>query len=94
MKDFLRTVGEFLPKERVFTDELRRLAWGTDAGEYRLVPEVVILAQNEEEVSRVMETASRLGIPVTFRAAGTALSGQSISDSVLLVAGKDWDFRR
>ena len=94
MKDFLRTVGEFLPKERVFTDELRRLAWGTDAGEYRLVPKVVILAQNEEEVSRVMEAASRLGIPVTFRAAGTALSGQSISDSVLLVAGKDWDFRR
>jgi D-lactate dehydrogenase len=35
--------------------------------------------------------ADRYNIPVTFRAAGTSLSGQSISDSVLIIAGKGWD---
>ena len=29
-----------------YTDDLRRLAWGTDAGFYRLVPKKVILAEN------------------------------------------------
>ena len=28
---------------------------------------------------------------MTFRAAGTALSGQSVTDSVLVVAGKNWE---
>ena len=31
-KLFLGKIGEFLPAERVYTDDLRRLAWGTDAG--------------------------------------------------------------
>jgi D-lactate dehydrogenase len=29
-------------------------------------------------------------VPVTFRAAGTSLSGQAVSDSVLIVAGDNW----
>ena len=91
MKRFLSEVREFLPKDRIYTDSLRRFAWGTDAGFYRLVPQVVIRSASEEEVSRVLRVASVNGVPVTFRAAGTSLSGQSISDSVLLVAGKNWE---
>ena len=91
MKSFLSQVREFIPKDRIYTDSLRRFAWGTDAGFYRLVPQVVIRSASEEEVSRVLQAASAHGVPVTFRAAGTSLSGQSISDSVLLVAGKNWE---
>lgn len=89
--EFIRTVKGILPPERIYTDELRTLAWGTDASEYKLTPKAVIRAANEEEVSKVLTTANRMGIPVTFRAAGTSLSGQAISDSVLLVAGKHWE---
>ncbi len=74
-----------------YTDDLRRLAWGTDAGFYRLVPKKVILSENEEEVRSILSDSSKNKIPVTFRAAGTSLSGQSISDSILLVAGKNWE---
>ena len=91
MKRFLSEVREFLPKDRIYTDSLRRFAWGTDAGFYRLVPQVVIRSASEEEVSRVLQTASAHGVPVTFRAAGTSLSGQAVSDSVLMVAGKNWE---
>ena len=38
----------------------------------------------EEEIARILPIARRLGVPVTFRAAGTSLSGQAITDSVLL----------
>ena len=82
---------DFIPKDRIYTDELRRLCWGTDAGFYRMVPKIVLRAADEEEVSRILSVAYSLDVPVTFRAAGTSLSGQSISDSVLVVAGKNWE---
>ena len=88
---FLKDAGEFVPQERIYTDELRRLAWGTDAGFYRLIPQIVIRSKDEEEVSRLLKLADRYGLPVTFRAAGTSLSGQAISDSILIVAGKHWE---
>lgn len=88
---FLEEVGKFVPKNALYTDELRRFAWGTDAGFYRLVPKIVIRSSNEKEVSKILETASKFDVPVTFRAAGTSLSGQSVSDSVLIVAGKNWE---
>ena len=88
---FLKSVTEFVDSDRIYTDELRRIASGTDAGFYRLVPKIVIRAKDEQEVSRLLKVAATLNIPVTFRAAGTSLSGQSISDSVLIIAGKNWE---
>lgn len=88
------TAFSFIPSERVMTDELSTIAWGTDAGEYRLTPKMVIRAKDEAEVSKILSEATQKRIPVTFRAAGTALSGQSITDSVLLVAGKNWEQSR
>ncbi|MBL7969759.1 MAG: FAD-binding oxidoreductase [Prolixibacteraceae bacterium] len=76
--------------KRIFHDPLHTLAFGTDASFYRLIPKMVIKAKNEDEVSRILKECSKLDIPVTFRAAGTSLSGQAISDSVLLIAGDHW----
>jgi D-lactate dehydrogenase len=88
---FLTEISRFIPKKRIYTDELRRLAWGTDAGFYRLIPQIVVRSTNEQEISQLLTVANRLQVPVTFRAAGTSLSGQAISDSVLIVAGKNWE---
>ena len=94
MKDysgFLKELRTVLPDDRIYTDELRTLAWGTDASFYRLTPRVVLRAKDEAEVSLIVKTANRYGLPFTFRAAGTSLSGQSVSDSILIVAGKNWE---
>ena len=88
---FLQEARQFIPQERIYTDELRRLAWGTDAGFYRLIPQIVIRSEGEEEISRLLKLAGSHNLPVTFRAAGTSLSGQAISDSILIVAGKHWE---
>lgn len=90
-KSFLDEIGSFVDKERIYTDDLRLLAWGTDAGFYRLIPKIVVRSESEDEVSLLLATASRHSLPVTFRAAGTSLSGQSITDSILIVAGKNWE---
>ena len=89
--DFRCEAEKFITSDRIYTDELRRFAWGTDAGFYRLVPRIVVRSNDEIEVSKLLRLASRLNLPVTFRAAGTSLSGQSVSDSVLIVAGKNWE---
>ncbi|MCF6270396.1 MAG: FAD-binding oxidoreductase [Melioribacteraceae bacterium] len=79
-----------IPKEKIYTDELNRLAYGTDASFYRLVPEIVVKVKNSEEVKFVLTKCNEMKVPVTFRAAGTSLSGQAISNSVLMVAERDW----
>lgn len=90
-KKFLQDIIRFIPQERIYTDELRRLAWGTDASFYRLIPQVVIRSTTESEVAELLRVAQHHQLPVTFRAAGTSLSGQSISDSILIIAGKHWE---
>lgn len=90
-KQFLQEISRFIPRKRIYTDELRRLAWGTDAGFYRLIPQIVIRSENEQEVADILTAADYYNLPVTFRAAGTSLSGQAISDSILIIAGKNWE---
>ncbi|MBQ1883274.1 MAG: FAD-binding oxidoreductase, partial [Bacteroidales bacterium] len=85
-KAFYEKLSEFIPKERMFHDPLTTLAFGTDASFYRLVPKLVVRAYSSGEVRQILMEAYQMEIPVTFRAAGTSLSGQSISDSVLVIA--------
>ncbi len=83
-------LGAFLPATRLITDPLRLLAWGTDASFYRLVPRLVAVVQDEAELCRLLGVCVELRTPVTFRAAGTSLSGQALSDSVLVMLGDGW----
>ena len=91
LNEFLSELRQVLPSDRIYTDELRTLGWGTDASFYRQIPKVVIRSDGEEEVSHILALCHKHHLPVTFRAAGTSLSGQSCTDSVLLVAGKHWE---
>ena len=88
---FLSELRQFLPANRIYTDELRTLGWGTDASFYRKIPKVVIRSDGEAEISKIVCVCSKYKLPYTFRAAGTSLSGQSCTDSVLIVAGKHWE---
>ena len=70
---------------------IERLAWGTDAGCYRHIPEEVLHPADEEQVRRVILRAGKEHKYITFRAAGTSLSGQACGDSLLVVCGKKWE---
>ncbi|MBV4471605.1 FAD-binding and (Fe-S)-binding domain-containing protein [Pseudomonas siliginis] len=90
---FLRDAERLIPADRRFDDPLSTLAFGTDASFYRLIPKLVIRVESEDEVVALLQLAQRDHVPVTFRAAGTSLSGQAISDSVLIVLGDNWNAR-
>ena len=90
---FLTAVERLIPAERRFDDPLSTLAFGTDASFYRLIPKLVVRVEAELEVVDLLKLAGMHQVPVTFRAAGTSLSGQAISDSVLIVLGDNWNGR-
>lgn len=88
---FVRDAERLIAQDRRFDDPLSTLAFGTDASFYRLIPKLVIRVESEDEVVELLRLARRDQVPVTFRAAGTSLSGQAISDSVLIVLGDNWN---
>ncbi len=90
VKNFLLAIQGTIPEKRLISDASRLLAFGTDASFYRLIPQLVILAEDEQEIQLIIVESAKSKVPVTFRAAGTSLSGQAITDSVLVIASKGW----
>jgi D-lactate dehydrogenase len=86
----LKELEKFIPETRLITDPLRTLAYGTDASFYRLLPQIVVRVESEQEITRLIRLAAERQIPLTFRAAGTSLSGQAVTDSVLVQLGDGW----
>lgn len=89
-QQFLYEINALLPEKRVIKDITRRRAYGTDASFYQLVPELVLKVENIQQMQKVIRLANEYEVAITFRAAGTSLSGQAISDSVLVMLSEDW----
>ncbi len=88
--ELVRALRAALPPERVLTRPLDRLARSADASLYRLVPQVVVRPRQLDDVAALFEVTRRLGHHLTLRAAGTSLSGQAVSDDVLVELAHDW----
>ena len=88
---YAAALAEFIDEERLISDPLRTLAFGTDASFYRLIPQLVVTVINEQEVRRLLQLAPEFGVHITFRAAGTSLSGQAVTDGVLVRLGNGWN---
>ncbi|PWD85766.1 FAD-binding and (Fe-S)-binding domain-containing protein [Ignatzschineria cameli] len=84
---FLDALMEVIPEKQIYTELAVRFAYGTDASCYRYIPEIVVRAQNEKDVKEIIALADLYLIPITFSASGTSLSGQTSSNSVLVLLG-------
>src|SRR5512133_3201007 len=80
----------FLDPKRVLTRPLERIAYASDASFYRLIPQAVVQPISLDEVRALFRFSQERGIPLTFRAAGTSLSGQAVSDGILVDLSKHW----
>ncbi len=76
-----------LGASRVYTRQVDLLSKGTDASFYRLVPQLAVRVESEQEALMVIKACYEAGVPITFKAGGTSLSGQTITDSVLMEIG-------
>ncbi|WP_226294359.1 FAD-binding and (Fe-S)-binding domain-containing protein [Aquimarina algicola] len=87
---YFERISKRVDVKRIHTSKAKTLAFGTDASFYRLIPKMVIDSKSIEEASFLVSEAHKLGLPVTFRAAGTSLSGQAITDSILILTANHW----
>ena len=89
--DFYTGILKTISQKRVFTDDLHLLTYGTEGSFYRLTPKIILRCENIDEIQEVLKLSNELALPITFRAGGTSLSGQSITDSILVMTSRDWD---
>ena len=75
---------------RVLAGTADRVAFASDASMYHLIPRAVVLAADDADVAAVLAVARRRRVPVTFRAGGTSLSGQGVTDGILVEVARHW----
>jgi D-lactate dehydrogenase len=80
----VRDLERLLSPGRVLSRPIDRLGRSADASIYRLVPEAIVRPRGVGEMRDLFAWARRRGRHLTVRAAGTSLSGQSVSDDVLV----------
>ncbi|MFF1476886.1 FAD-binding and (Fe-S)-binding domain-containing protein [Streptomyces sp. NPDC058301] len=64
--------------------------YASDASPYRFVPQVVVVAQDIDDISAVLSYAHGKGREVVFRAAGTSLNGQAQGEDILVDVRRHW----
>lgn len=64
--------------------------YASDASPYRFVPQVVVVAEDIDDVSAVLSYAHGKGREVVFRAAGTSLNGQAQGEDILVDVRRHW----
>ncbi len=79
-----------LPKERVKARLIDRYAYASDASHFYLLPKAVVQPVSIEEIKRIFEFSHREKINITFRAGGTSLSGQGVTDGILVDLSNYW----
>jgi D-lactate dehydrogenase len=88
--DLKTILSSVLPEERILTRPLERYAYANDASYFRLIPQAVVHAASIDEIRGLFQFSQQNRIPLTFRAAGTSLSGQSVSNGILVVLSRHW----
>ncbi|RPJ78226.1 MAG: FAD-binding oxidoreductase, partial [Acidobacteria bacterium] len=76
--------------DRVLTRPIDLAAFASDASVYRLVPAAVVRPHSVEQVQALFAVSRAHNVPLTFRAAGTSLSGQAVTDGILVDLSRDW----
>jgi D-lactate dehydrogenase len=85
-----RDLTGLLGADRVLTRVIDLIRYASDASPYRLLPKAVVMARDASDVAMVLDYGRRAGVPVTFRAGGTSLNGQSQSDGILVDVRRHW----
>lgn len=89
--DVLQALHTILPKERIKTRLIDVITYASDAGFYQLIPKAVVQPVSEEEIQKLFQLSHQHNIPLVFRAGGSSLSGQAITDGILIDLSQHWN---
>ncbi|MGD9558958.1 MAG: FAD-binding oxidoreductase, partial [Mangrovibacterium sp.] len=72
----------------LFTDNVQRVLYATDASSYREIPQAVCRPKSTEDIRAVIEFARKNNTSVIPRAAGTSLAGQVVGAGIIVDVSK------
>ncbi|MEN3026140.1 MAG: FAD-binding and (Fe-S)-binding domain-containing protein [Chlorobiota bacterium] len=85
-----RALRSCLASDSVRTDLLTRTAFAPDASLYWYLPQAVVFPLTIAEIQQLFAWSRTYRVPLTFRAAGTSLSGQAVTDGILVEVRRNW----
>ncbi len=88
--DLQTQLSQIIHPSRVHSRLIDRIAYANDASYFRLVPQAVVQPTTIIEIQSLFKFTQQNKIPMTFRAAGTSLSGQAVTDGILVDISKHW----
>lgn len=87
----IQALAQIIPPSRIRSRYIDLISYASDAGFYHLQPQAVVQPIDEEEIRALFRFAHEQRIPLVFRTAGTSLSGQSITDGILVDLSQHWN---
>ncbi|UBF29327.1 FAD-binding oxidoreductase [Kovacikia minuta CCNUW1] len=81
---------QLLPAGRILHRPIDLIAFASDASFYRLIPQAIVFPRTIKEVAALFRYSQRRRFPITFRSAGTSLSGQAVTDGILVETKRYW----
>ncbi|TAE33940.1 MAG: FAD-binding oxidoreductase [Cytophagales bacterium] len=86
----LQELQTLLPNSRVKTRLIDRYAYASDASHFYLVPQAIAQPVTIEEIQKLFQFSHRHNLHMTFRAGGTSVSGQGVTDGLLVDLSNHW----
>lgn len=72
----------------IFTDQVQRVLYATDASSYREIPQAVTRPKSKEDIRKIIRFAAGNGTSVIPRAGGTSLAGQVVGPGIVVDISK------
>jgi len=83
-------LSRIMGSDRVLDRMIDRVSYASDASIYRMVPQAVVLPKSIDEIRSLFGFCREHRLPLTFRAAGTSLSGQAVTEGILADISRHW----
>ena len=87
----IELLKKIIPKNRIKARYIDLVSFAADAGFYHLLPKAVVQPVTEEEIILLFQFSQQYAIPLVFRTGGTSLSGQSVTDGILVDLSQHWN---
>jgi D-lactate dehydrogenase len=88
--ELIKELSAVFPSPRLKHKLIERHAYSSDASFYTMVPKAIVFPVNVEEVQQLFIIAKKYQTSLTFRTGGTSLSGQSITDGIMVDLSRHW----
>ncbi|HTF80634.1 MAG TPA: FAD-binding protein, partial [Cytophagales bacterium] len=87
---FIASLHKKIAADRIKTRSIDLYAYASDAGFYEIVPIAVCFPVSEAEIIGIITLANVYDVPITFRAGGTSLSGQTVGEGLIVDLSRSW----